>query len=85
MAKIYKFTNKNKSENFIDKVNPQSISEYLAEQHPDLPKRIISAMSLAMIYSTYLSMVCEEENYSCQSLFEEPIDFLTSYGKETLH
>lgn len=85
MAKIYKFKGKPRSENFIKEINPTSISDYLAEQHPDLPERIIDAMSLAMIYSTYLSMVCEEENYSCQRLFEEPIDFLTSYGKETLH
>jgi len=85
MAKIYKFTGKSRSENFIDQINPNSISDYLSEQHPELPQRILDALSLAMIYSTYLSMVCEEENYSCKNLFEQPVDFLSYYGKETIH
>lgn len=85
MAKIYKFTGKSKSENFMDNVNPESIAEYLSEIHPNLSNRILNAMSLAMIYSTYLSMVCEEENFSANSLFDSPETFILDYGKETIH
>lgn len=86
MAKIYKFTGKNRSESFINDVNPDIISDYLAEIHPDLSSRIIDAMSLAMIYSTYLSMVCEEENFSCQKLFDKDTpEFMLFNGKETIH
>jgi len=86
MAKIYKYPGKTKSDNFLDKVNPNKISDYLANQHPDLPDRIVNAMALAMIYSTYLTMVCEEENYSCHKLFEqEHMDILFSYDKSKLH
>lgn len=85
MAKIYKFTGKNKSENFMDNVNPDKLSDFLAEEHPDLPDRVISAMAMAMIYSTYLSIVCEEENYSCQHLFDDRPDYLLDYGKKTIH
>lgn len=85
MAKIYKFTGKTRSENFMDNVNPEVISEYLAELHPDLSKRVLSAMALAMIYSTYLSMICEEENCSPAKLFNISDEFFLDYGKETIH
>jgi len=86
MAKIYKFSGKKQSDRFLDNANPDNLCDYLSEENPDLPDRVIDAMALAMIYSTYLSMVCEEENYSCQKLFNEdlPKDFIP-YGTKTIH
>lgn len=86
MAKIYKFSGKKQSDRFLDNANPENLCDYLSEENPDLPDRVIDAMALAMIYSTYLSMVCEEENYSCQKLFKEdlPKDFIP-YGTKTIH
>ena len=86
MAKIYKFTGKKQSDKFLDTANPDNLCNYLAEENPDLPDRIIDAMALAMIYSTYLSMVCEEENYNCHKLFNQdlPKD-LIPYGTKTIH
>jgi len=86
MAKIYKFTGKKQSDRFLDSAHPDPLCDYLAEENPDLPDRIIDAMALAMIYTTYLSMVCEEENYSCQKLFNTEIpEHLNPYGTKTIH
>jgi hypothetical protein len=74
MAKIFKFPSIPKSEKFMDNVSPNHIAEYLALQNPEAPPRVLSAMALAMIYSTHLSIVCEEENYCIKDLFDEDIN-----------
>jgi hypothetical protein len=85
MTKLYRIVSNKKSAKFLDNTNPDVICDYLAEIHPELPDNIIEAMALAMIYSTYLSMVCDEENYSCQKLFNAEIpDFLLN-GQKTIH
>jgi|TARA_R100001460_G_scaffold67650_3_gene108073 hypothetical protein len=86
MTKLIKIVGKKKSSKFLDKTNPDVICDYLAEMHPELPDSIIEAMALAMIYSTYLSMVCDEEDYSCQKLFDQELpDFLLPHGQKTIH
>lgn len=86
MAKIYKFKGKKQSDKFLDNANPDNLCDYLADENPELPNRIIDAMALAMIYSTYLAMVCEEENYACQKLFNKEIpEHFFPHGKKTIH
>jgi hypothetical protein len=41
-------------------------------------------MALAMIYSTYLSMVCEEEKFSTKDLFDKELN-LPIYDEEKIH
>jgi hypothetical protein len=48
------------------------------------PPRVLSAMALAMIYSTHLSIVCEEENYCIKDLFDEDIN-LAIYDEKKIH
>ena len=67
MAKLYKFPSlldKSKlrySENFLKKVDPNKIGDFISIQNPDLSMRAADAMALAVIYSTYLQLVFDEE------------------------
>ena len=62
MAKIFKFPFKKArySESFLKKVDPNKIGDFISKEHPDLSIRAADAMALAVIYSTYLSLVFEE-------------------------
>tara|TARA_B100000214_G_scaffold352276_1_gene307365 strand:+ start:339 stop:620 length:282 start_codon:yes stop_codon:yes gene_type:complete len=63
MVKILKFPFKKVrySESFLRKVDPNKIGDFISKEHPDLSIRAADAMALAVIYSTYLSLVFEEE------------------------
>ena len=63
MAKIFKFPFKKArySESFLKKVDPNKIGDFISKEHPDLSIIAADAMALAVIYSTYLSLVFEEE------------------------
>ncbi len=63
MSKILKFpkTKKRYSEDFLTGVKPDSIGDFIKEQNPQLSLRAADAMALAIIYSTYLQLVFEEE------------------------
>ena len=68
MVKIIKFPaslgKKSKirySEKFLQKVDPNKIGDFIAKENPELSMRAADAMALAVIYSTYLQLVFDEE------------------------
>ena len=75
MAKIYKFP-KNKelySKKFMKNINPNAIGDFIHKQNPHLSLRAADAMALAIIYSTHLKLVFEEEKISI------PIDVMQDF------
>ena len=85
MAKIFEFPKQSKAEKFMDDVNPENVADHLLDNNPDLNPRIVSAMSLAMVYAVYLSMVCEEENLDTKELFETTESIWPFYDEENIH
>ena len=94
MAKIYKFPKGKKlySQRFIQNINPNAIGDFIHKQHPELSLRAADAMALAIIYSTHLKLVFEEEGsqipIDVMEDFEENDhkSFLwNNYGPKTLH
>ena len=93
MAKIYKFPKDKElySKKFIKNINPNAIGDFIHKQHPELSLRAADAMALAIIYSTHLKLVFEEERTSIpidvMQDFEENDHemFLWSKPKHTLH
>jgi hypothetical protein len=93
MAEIFKFPTNKKlySDKFIQSIEPNAIGNFIRAQHPNLSVRAADAMALAIIYSTYLQLVFEEEGQ------DVPIDvmrkveendqetFIWSHDKRTLH
>ena len=63
MATIFKFPNKRKqySEHFLNSIDPNKIGEFIQAQNPGMSLRAADAMALAVVYSTYLQLVFEEE------------------------
>lgn len=87
MSKILKFpkTKKRYSETFLSGVKPNAIGDFIKKENPHLSLRAADAMALAIIYSTYLSLVFEEEG-------EQPVPFddiehyiWAAHDKKTLH
>jgi|TARA_B100001057_G_scaffold500519_1_gene616082 hypothetical protein len=87
MSKILKFPKRHKSysDKFLKNVKPDIIGDFIREQNPHLTLRAADAMALAIIYSTYLSLVFEEEG-------EQPVPFddiehyiWAAHDKKTLH
>jgi len=93
MAKLYKFPKKDKkySKEFMDKINPNAIGDFIKEHNPHLTLRAADALALAIIYSTNLQLVFEEEGkdipFDVMQSFEENehAKFLWAHGKKTLH
>ena len=76
MAKIFKFPLKGQgrySEKFLKKINPNLIGDFIAKENPDLSVRAADAMALAVIYSTYLHLVFQEEGKKV------PLDILNKF------
>ena len=75
MAKIYKFPKDKKlySKKFIQNINPNAIGDFIHKQNPHLSLRAADAMALAIIYSTHLKLVFEEEKASI------PIDVMQDF------
>ena len=63
MTKIIKFPKRKSSysDKFLSKVKPDAIGDFIKQQNPHLTIRAADAMALAIIYSTYLQLVFEEE------------------------
>ena len=87
MSKILKFPNRKKlySDKFLSGVRPDTIGDFIKKQNPHLSLKAADAMALAIIYSTYLSLVFEEEG-------EQPVPFddiehyiWGAHDKKTLH
>ena len=66
MAKLYKFPNKSNkskkySKEFLKKIDPNAIGDFIKEKNPQISIRAADALALAIIYSTHLQLVFEEE------------------------
>ena len=63
MVKIIKFPTKDVqySDKFIKNVDPTAIGNFIKAETPTLSMRAADAMALAIIYSTYLQLVFDEE------------------------
>ena len=93
MAIIYKFSYKNKkySEHFLKSIDPNKIGDFIQVQNPGMSIRAADAMALAVIYSTYLQLVFEEEGehipIDVMRKFEENEHeaFMWAPPKNTLH
>ena len=87
MSKILKFPKNKKSysDKFLKNVKPDVIGDFIKEQHPHLTLRAADAMALAIIYSTYLQLVFEEEGEPLIP-FEDVEQYIwAANDKKTLH
>ena len=48
----------------MENINPNAIGDFIHKQNPHLTLRAADAMALAIIYSTHLKLVFEEEQTS---------------------
>jgi len=94
MAKLYKFPDKHKkySKEFLKKIDPNAIGDFIKEKNPHISIRAADALALAIIYSTHLQLVFEEEGsiipIDVMKEFEENSheQFLWNHDpKKTLH
>ena len=87
MSKILKFPKVKKpySEEFLAGVKPDVIGDFIKQQNPNLTLKAADAMALAIIYSTYLQLVFEEEGQMVIP-FEEVEQYIwAANDKKTLH
>ena len=88
MSKILKFPKQKKlySDTFLTGVKPNVIGDFIKQQHPHLSIKAADAMALAIIYSTYLQLVFEEEgNHIVPSMEEFDQYIWAAHDKKTLH
>ena len=94
MAVIFKFPNKKVSQysdKFLKGIDPNKIGDFIQVQNPGMSTRAADAMALAVIYSTYLQLVFDEEGESIPTdilrKFEENDHdtFMWHGPKHTLH
>ena len=88
MSKILKFPNKKKvySDTFLSGVKPDAIGDFIKRQNPHLSLKAADAMALAIIYSTYLQLVFEEEGRPTLPPFEDFDQYIwAAHDKKTLH
>ena len=62
MAKILKFKRKSFAEDFIKHVEPDKIADFVQKDNPNMPSNVVDAVALAMIYTTYLQLLIDEES-----------------------
>tara|TARA_R100000231_G_scaffold114151_1_gene84859 strand:- start:38 stop:301 length:264 start_codon:yes stop_codon:yes gene_type:complete len=87
MTKIIKFPKRKSSysDKFLSKVKPDAIGDFIKQQNPHLTIRAADAMALAIIYSTYLQLVFEEEGEPLIP-FEDVEQYIwAANDKKTLH
>tara|TARA_Y100000593_G_scaffold19693_1_gene39515 strand:- start:148 stop:414 length:267 start_codon:yes stop_codon:yes gene_type:complete len=88
MSKILKFPKEKKrySDTFLSGVKPNAIGDFIKKQNPHLSLRAADAMALAIIYSTYLQLVFEEEgNHIVPCMDEFDTYIWAAHDKKTLH
>ena len=63
MAKIIKFPKEKikYSDRFFRKVNPRAVTNHIRMLHPKLSPKVAHAIALALVYSTYVELVLDEE------------------------
>ena len=63
MSKVIKFP-KDKieySDRFFRKVNPKAVTNHIRMLHPKLSHKVAHAIALALVYTTYVELVLDEE------------------------
>ena len=88
MSKILKFPNKKSpySDRFLTNVKPNAIGDFILKQNPNMSLKAADAMALAIIYSTYLQLVFEEEgNEIIPSIDDFDHYIWAAHDKKTLH
>ena len=94
MAVIFKFPKKpvkEYSDRFLKRIDPNKIGNFIQAENPGMSIRAADAMALAVIYSTYLQLVFEEEGehipIDVMRKFEENEHeaFMWAPPKNTLH
>ena len=88
MSKILKFPNRKKlySDKFLSGARPDTIGDFIKKQNPHLSLKAADAMALAIIYSTYLQLVFEEEGKETLPPFEDFDHYIwAAHDKKTLH
>ena len=88
MSKILKFPKPKiaYSDKFLNGVKPNAIGDFIKQQIPHLSLRAADAMALAIIYSTYLQLVFEEEGRQIIPSMDEFDNYIwAAHDKKTLH
>ena len=88
MSKILKFPKKKKpySDKFLSGVKPDAIGDFIKKTNPHLSLKAADAMALAIIYSTYLQLVFEEEGKEIVPSMDEFDQYIwAANDKKTLH
>jgi len=94
MTKILKFPKNRKkySEHFLNNIKPEAIGDFIKRQNPTMSIRAADAMALAIIYSTYLQLVFDEEGRNIPSNIMDVLEednhstfIWAANDKETLH
>ena len=88
MSKILKFPNRKKvySDTFLSGVKPNAIGDFIKQQNPHLSLKAADAMALAIIYSTYLQLVFEEEGNQELPAMDNFNEYIwAAHDKKTLH
>ncbi len=93
MSKVLKFPNRKKlySDIFLSGIKPNLIGDFIKTQNPHLSLKAADAMALAIIYSTYLQLVFEEEGERVPKDILEKFEknnhetFMWAPPKNTLH
>ena len=89
MAVIFKFPNRKVrqySDNFLKRINPNKIGDFIQAENPGMSIRAADAMALAVIYSTYLQLVFEEEDNEIIPSIDDFDSYIwAAHDKKTLH
>jgi len=86
-----KIIKKSYSDNFLKRINPNKIGDFIQAENPGMSIRAAAAMALAVIYSTYLQLVFEEEGERVPTDILEKFEkndhesFMWAPPKTTLH
>ena len=84
MAVIFKFPGNRKqySEEFLKSIDPNKIGDFIQAQNPGMSIRTANAMALALIYSTYLQLVFDEEG---EDIPADVLSVLREFEEKILH
>ena len=88
MSKILKFPNKKSpySDRFLSNVKPNAIGDFILKQNPNMSLKAADAMALAIVYSTYLQLVFEEEGNQELPAMDDFNEYIcAAHDKKTLH
>ena len=88
MSKVLKFPKRKKSysDTFLSGVKPNLIGDFIKAQNPHLSIKAADAMALAIIYSTYLQLVFEEEDNEIIPSIDDFDSYIwAAHDKKTLH